>query len=212
MTKPIQSSTGRDALRELVIKWRKFADADHSQGMKVSDSRKQGQHELLMAGQSLAYATAAKELEAALAPPLIKQESETPDLETCDRCQKEKATIWVDTGFAGEREKLCGECVSIEYAQLEEKLEAGANKQEAVAPVGERIKGVALLTRLANSWIRIGQTSDGLRKDEYVTAHKEAIQGIYETCGETLLDYLKYEDESNPESVSPAAPPNENKK
>jgi hypothetical protein len=57
-----------DKLRELVAKWREFADTDHSKGMKLSDARKQAQHELMMAGQSLAYATAANQLEAALSP------------------------------------------------------------------------------------------------------------------------------------------------
>jgi len=50
-------------LADTIRKWREFADTDHTQGMKLSDAKKQGQHELLMAGQSLAYATAAKELE-----------------------------------------------------------------------------------------------------------------------------------------------------
>jgi hypothetical protein len=38
---------------------------------------------------------------------------------TCARCQERKSTVWVDTGFAGESEPLCGKCVSAEYAKLE---------------------------------------------------------------------------------------------
>jgi hypothetical protein len=37
----------------------------------------------------------------------------------CARCQERKSTVWVDTGFAGESEPLCGKCVSVEYAKLE---------------------------------------------------------------------------------------------
>ena len=50
-------------LEELVARWRKFADTDYTTGQKLGDSRKQAQYELIMAGQSLAYAIAAKELE-----------------------------------------------------------------------------------------------------------------------------------------------------
>lgn len=45
-------------------RWREFADTDYTKGQKISDARKQEQYELLRAGQSLAYATAADELEA----------------------------------------------------------------------------------------------------------------------------------------------------
>jgi hypothetical protein len=64
---PAESTTSlREALKGLVVKWRNFADTDYTAGQKLSDARKQGQYELMMAGQSLAYATAAKELSTAL--------------------------------------------------------------------------------------------------------------------------------------------------
>jgi hypothetical protein len=66
MTSDAKSPERELALRELIAKWNKFADTDHTRGMKLSDARKQGQHELIMAGQSLAYATAAKDLESLL--------------------------------------------------------------------------------------------------------------------------------------------------
>jgi hypothetical protein len=53
-------------IEKLIMKWRKFADADYEHGMKLSDAKKEGQRQLLMAGQCLAYATCADELESAL--------------------------------------------------------------------------------------------------------------------------------------------------
>jgi len=58
LRKPPAASEG------LVEKWRKFADTDYTNGQKLSDAKKQGQYELMMAGQCLAYATAADELAA----------------------------------------------------------------------------------------------------------------------------------------------------
>lgn len=52
-------------IEELIAEWRKFADTDYTKGTKLGDSRKQAQYELMMAGQSLAYATAAQNLERA---------------------------------------------------------------------------------------------------------------------------------------------------
>ncbi len=52
---------------------------------------------------------------------------------------------------------------------------------------------VDLLSKLADSWIRLGQTGEGLRTDEYVNKHREAIMGIYEYCGKSLKEYLNYE-------------------
>lgn len=53
-------------IRALVKEFYEFADTDYTHGMKLGDARKQAQHELMMAGQALAYATAAKKLESAL--------------------------------------------------------------------------------------------------------------------------------------------------
>jgi hypothetical protein len=59
---------------------------------------------------------------------------------------------------------------------------------------GDRaMAGARLLEKLADSWIRTGQLGEGLRTDEYVTKHKEAIMGIYEYCGKTLTEYLRHE-------------------
>jgi hypothetical protein len=49
-----------------------------------------------------------------------------------------------------------------------------------------------LLRKLAEGWIETGLHGTGLRTDEYVAAHKQAIQGIYEHCGKQLLEYLNY--------------------
>ena len=57
-----------EGARALVAEFVKFADTDHSKGMKLSDSRKQAQYELMMAGHALAYATAAAKLSARLGP------------------------------------------------------------------------------------------------------------------------------------------------
>jgi hypothetical protein len=75
------------------------------------------------------------ELEAMLAQPpqdkaLQRFDKAFDDAGTCDRCHKAKKTVGVLTGFAGEREYLCGDCVSEEYAQLEEKLEASQPVRE----------------------------------------------------------------------------------
>ena len=43
---------------------------------------------------------------------------------TCARCQQSKPTVSVHTGFAGESELLCGDCVFAEFNELEDKIEA----------------------------------------------------------------------------------------
>lgn len=56
-------------LRALCEEWERIADTDPKAGMRLGDNKKQGQHELMMAGQYLAYATCAKALRAALSAP-----------------------------------------------------------------------------------------------------------------------------------------------
>jgi hypothetical protein len=71
----------REKIEKLIAKWREFADTDYTKGQKLGDARKQGQYELLMAGQLMAYATAAEELaqllselDAPAAPPTAGEE------------------------------------------------------------------------------------------------------------------------------------------
>jgi len=42
--------------------------------------------------------------------------AETNGLLKCARCQEIKETVFVDTGFSGEKEPLCGQCISIELS------------------------------------------------------------------------------------------------
>ena len=58
--------------------------------------------------------------------------------------------------------------------------------------MSELILGEALLRRLAEGWIRTGQTGEGLRTDEWVMEHKAAIQGVYKYCGKQLIAYVDY--------------------
>src|SRR5208282_3947679 len=65
-----------------------------------------------------------------------------------------------------------------------------------------------LLRKLAASWIETGQNGTGLRKDGYVEQHQQAIQGIYEYCGKSLLEYLDY---SPKQPTAPAVAPSGDK-
>jgi hypothetical protein len=41
----------------------------------------------------------------------------------CINCNKKTDTVWVETGFSGEKEALCGVCISEHLADLETQLE-----------------------------------------------------------------------------------------
>ena len=55
----------------------------------------------------------------------------------CERCQRNRLCVEVETGFAGESEPLCGDCISIERAGQEELLQKVTAQRDALMGVVE---------------------------------------------------------------------------
>lgn len=190
MTKPIQSSTGGDALRE--------RDNDKQRFLVEIDLGWSGEWTVDQIKAAIHRALECDGVQVSLAPPLIKQEAETP-------LRNAIYQAWY-TGWQSHKLGLPSTPTNAETESLMELVTGAASKQEVVAPVGEETRELLYLCIKELDYV---QSVPNCESELCATAvGAELIELGMKALGVKDLSTESLPGTSNPASVSPAAPPN----